>query len=161
MPQHTREQIEDRMRAVELTWMSGQWSLASIAALAKKHGVTTRQLQMDRAKIEEHHREALAPLFVDKTAAKSELLARSRLLFAESLKRNHTITCAKLLDFEARVTGALAPVEVRMLNDVKQMDDVALARTILDPDARAWAKQRLIEAGEIAVLELEEAADAK
>ena len=158
MPTHTREAIDERMRAVELTWASGQWTMASIAALANKHDVSTRQIQLDRAKIEQHHREALAPMMGDKAAAKSELLARARLLFAESLKRNHTITCAKLLDFEARVTGALAPLEVRLLNDVKAMDDVALARTILDPDARAWARARLIEAGELNVLEV---ADAK
>lgn len=150
------------MRKVELTWASGQWTMAAIASLAKEFGVSERQISLDKAKVARHYEETLAPMFTDKAKAKAELLARSRLLFAESIKRGQTLTAARLLDFEARVMGANAPQEIRLVNDVKAMDDVSLARTILDPDARAWARERLVEAGEILVLDAKQGeADAK
>jgi hypothetical protein len=141
---HTEEEVSARRRDVETLVAAGGWTSANVARIASKHAVSVSQIYRDRQAVVEELRAVLVP--TDQVEAKVDLLVRARALYRLCLQEHHTGTAARLLDFEARVVGAHEPIRVEVAH-TESMNDLELARTILDPEAMAWARARLTEAG--------------
>lgn len=144
---HTDDEVMARRKEVESLIAQGGWRRDAIHAMARRHGVDWREIYRDRAHVLEALREALVD--PDPTRAKVDLLIRARELYQTcAAVQENRATAARLLDFEARVVGAYEPLKVDLTHRVEQMPDVDAARQILDPQAQAWARAVLADAGE-------------
>jgi transposase-like protein len=143
---HTDIEVAARREAVVDLLSRGEWTTANIAKLAREHGVSTNMVYDDRKTAMASLRDAL--LEPDPTDRKVRLLAKSEALYRSCLAMGHTATAARLLDFEARVTGAHEPLKVDVRHTIERLPDEDLARQILDPEAVRWARAVLEAAGE-------------
>lgn len=143
---HTDIEVAARREAIVDLLSRGEWTVANIARIAREHGVSTRTVYEDRQIAMASLREAL--LEPDPTDRKVRLLAKSEALYRSCLAMGHTATAARLLDFEARVTGAHEPLKVDVRHTIERLPDEDLARQILDPEAVRWARAVLEAAGE-------------
>jgi hypothetical protein len=125
---------------------TGQWTVSCIAALARKHGVKPRTVYDDRKIALEVLRETLIEATPEER--KTRLLAKSDALYRHCIAIDHTATAARLLGFEALILGANEPIKIDLTHRVEQQPDIDVARQILDPQAVAWARTVLADAGE-------------
>lgn len=81
--------------------------------------------------------------------AKAVVSMRYDFLLRSSLKEGDLKTAKRIVDSFARVVGAYEPERVEVAVTVQdQADPLAEARAILDPEAQAWARRILADAGE-------------
>ena len=128
-----------RLEEVESLLREGRWSLRAQRMLAERHGVSTRQLRNDRAKVEEFWADEY-----DRAGAhghKVRLLQESKALRARAVADGQYMVAAKILMFEARITGADEPVQIQIEHSFGDMSEAELARQVLDvlPDLKLIA----------------------
>lgn len=153
MSRNKRETIEQRRAVVESEYAAGNLTTARARELAAMYGVNERQIWVDRRWVIDQVAEQvdMAP-----KPTKVGLIIRARELYRQCLEMGHTATAARLLSFEADILGAKEPLKLDVTHRLETMDPVELARKMLDPEAIAWARQQLIEAGEdVPVLDVE------
>ena len=128
-----------RLEEVESLLREGRWSLRAQRMLAERHGVSTRQLRNDRVKVEEFWADEY-----DRAGAhghKVRLLQESKALRARAVADGQYMVAAKILMFEARITGADEPVQIQIEHSFGDMSEAELARQVLDvlPDLKLIA----------------------
>ena len=128
-----------RLEEVEAVLREGRWSLRTQRMLAERHGVSTRQLRNDRARVEEFWRDEH-----DRAGAyghKVRLLQESQALRARAVSEGQYMVAAKILAFEARITGADEPIQIQVDHSFSELTDRQLATQILDvlPDLKQIA----------------------
>ena len=108
----------------------GRWSLRTQRLLAERHGVSTRQLRSDRARVEQFWAEEY-----DRAGAqghKIRLLQESKALRNKAISEGQFMVAAKILMFEARITGADEPLQIQVQHQFQDMSEQELAREVLD-----------------------------
>ena len=128
-----------RLEEVEQVLCEGRWSLRAQRLLSERHGVSTRQLRKDRARVEEIWRDEFDRLGAQ--GHKVRLMNESRALRLQAAQEGQYMVAAKILSFEARITGADEPLQIEVSHRVAGMTDAELAREVLDvvPELREIA----------------------
>jgi hypothetical protein len=119
-----------RLEEVEQVLREGRWSLRAQRLLAERHGVSARQLRKDRAKVEEIWRDEFNRLGAQ--GHKVRLMNEGRALRLQASSQGQYMVAAKILSFEARITGADEPLQIEVSHRVASMTDQELAREVLD-----------------------------
>lgn len=149
----TGEDVEERKEVVERVLLEGRWSLRTQNQLAREFGVTARQIRRYAAQVRADWLSDVQDMTPDDHRAR--LLNESRALRAECLQIGHTMTAARLLVMEARLTGADSPIRVEHTHRVESLTPPERARAIVGAydDARAYLEA--IEPAALTVIDVE------
>ena len=112
-----------------MVMLAGEYSLAAQQKLARRHNVSTRQIQRDCAELRSGWRKAQQDTPTDEMRA--DWLQRVRASTARAMREGHSMAAARLLQIEGDALGVYAPQQI----EVKQVTDTdprLLAQELMD-----------------------------
>ena len=119
-----------RLEEVEQVLREGRWSLRAQRLLSERHGVGVRQLRKDRAQVETMWREEFERMGAQ--GHKVRLMNESQALRLKAATDGQYMVAAKILMFEARITGADEPMQIEITHRIAEMSDAEIAREVLE-----------------------------
>ena len=148
----TGDDVEERREIVERAMLEGRWSLRTQTQLAREFGVTARQVRRYASQVRADWLADVRDMPPDDHRAR--LLNESRALRAECLQIGHTMTAARLLVMEARLTGADLPIRVEHTHRVETMAPAERARAIVDAYEEARDYLESVEPSALTVVDV-------
>ena len=138
MPRRSREEVDERLEAVERALLELPWTVATQKAIGTEYGVGARQIREDAQRV--RARWAKEAKGNTSEEHRADWLQRVRAAQSHALGQNQSIAVSRLLQLEARCMGFESPIEVNVSHSVETMSPVDQARAIVDSyeDARRY-----------------------
>ena len=138
MPRRSREEVEQRLEAVERALLELPWTVATQKAIGTEYGVGARQIREAAQKVRARWAKEAKGNTSDEHRA--DWLQRVRAAQSHAMGQNQSIALSRLLQLEARCMGFESPLEVRVSHTVEAMSPEDQARAIVDSyeDARRY-----------------------
>ena len=119
MPRRSREEVEQRLEAVERALLELPWTVATQKAIGTEYGVGARQIREDAQKVRARWAKEAKGNTSDEHRA--DWLQRVRAAQSHAMGQNQSIALSRLLQLEARCMGFESPLEVRVSHTVEAM----------------------------------------
>ena len=110
--------------------LSGNWTMRTQAALARRHGVSTRQVRDDAMVIRRRWAKDIASVSPEEERA--GWFQRVRAAQVQAQQTGNTITVARLLALEGRAMGHLEPARVQIDHRMTMADPRELAASVIE-----------------------------
>jgi hypothetical protein len=138
MPRRSREEVDERLEAVERALLELPWTVSTQRALGTQYGVGARQIREDASKV--RARWAKEAKKNTSEEHRADWLQRVRAAQSHAIGQNQSIALSRLLQLEARCMGFESPIEVQVNHTVEAMSPVEQAQAIVESyeDARRY-----------------------